>query len=108
MSATPNLNIDYMVDAQAGAYIVVNDALNIIDALIQLSVKDRDLTAPPGGESNGDRYLVDTPATGAWTGHEGDIAAYYDGWIFITPKEGFTMWVDDEDTHLDFDGSSWS
>jgi hypothetical protein len=107
MSSTPNLGIDYMTDGQAGAYIVVNDALNIIDALIQLSIKDRDLATPPASPANGDRYLVVATATGAWTGQEGKIAAYYDGWIFITPKEGFSMWVDDEDTRLDFNGSNW-
>lgn len=107
MSETPNLKIGYMSDGQAGAYLVINDALNRIDALLHLSVKDRNLTAPPGGESNGECYLVASPATDEWEGHEGDIAAYYDGWIFMTPKEGFNMWVADEDVRLDFYDSSW-
>lgn len=66
---------------------------------LQIGVKDRDLTAPPGSPSEGDAYIVDGPATGAWTGHENDIAIFIGGvWTFLGPEmaQGNGIWVDDE------------
>ena len=107
MSTSPLLGITYLEESQAGAEIVFNDALNRLEAVSQLAVKDRHLTAPPGSPANGDRYLVAATATGAWAGKEGKIAAYYTGWIFITPLEGFSMWINDEDVRVTYNGSSW-
>ncbi|NIP67909.1 MAG: DUF2793 domain-containing protein, partial [Planctomycetales bacterium] len=42
----------------------------------QDGVIDKDLTAPPGSPSNGDRYIIPTGATGAWAGHETEIAEW--------------------------------
>jgi hypothetical protein len=74
----------------------------------QESVKDKDLTAPPGGESIGDRYIVAAVASGLWTGHEDDIAEYNGGgWDFITPDVGFAAWVEDETEIYYYFGGSW-
>lgn len=64
----------------------------------QASVLDKDLTAAPGGPSKGDRYIVASGATGAWTGEDGNIA-YYDGaaWQFDDAKKGMAVYVEDED-----------
>jgi len=72
-------------------------------------VIDKDLTTPAGGDSKGDRYIVSAVASGAWEGHENDIA-YYTGaeWVFITPTEGWICWVSDENKYYRFDGSSWA
>lgn len=64
----------------------------------QFPVIDKDLTAPPGGESAGDRYIVASVATGLWATHEGKIAQYIGtGWVFSTPFEGMQVYVADED-----------
>jgi len=107
MTDTPNLDITPLVEGQSSGEVTANDAFNRLDAAVLLTVKDRDLTAPPGGESDGDRYLVGGSATGAWSGHDGEIAAYYSGWVFFTVLEGWRMWVDDENVLLVYDGSSW-
>lgn len=74
----------------------------------QDSVIDKDLTAPPGGESAGDRYLVGGSATGAWAGHDNDIAQFNGStWIFTTPNEGFACWVEDENKIYTYNGSAW-
>jgi len=73
----------------------------------QQSVKDR-CTSPPGSYSEGDRFLIDGTGTGDWSGHDNEIAYYDSGWKFITPTEGFHLWVDDEDTVYIFNGTSWS
>jgi len=74
----------------------------------QQTVKDR-LTSPPDNPSKGDRYIVDSPGSGAWEGHTTEIA-YYTGseWAFITPTEGFHTWVEDEDKIYVFTGAIWT
>jgi hypothetical protein len=96
-----------LVEGQSSGEITHNESLNELDAAVLLTIKDRDLTAPPGGESDGDRYLVGASATAAWSGHDGEIAAYYSGWIFFTVLEGWRMWVDDENKLLIYNGSAW-
>ncbi len=60
-------------------------------------VKSRQ-TTPPGSPATGDRYLIDGTGTGAWAGHNGEIARW-DGsaWAFTTPIDGTTTTVQDED-----------
>ena len=74
----------------------------------QPPIIDKDLTAPPGGEAEGDRYIVGGSATGDWAGHDDDIAEY-DGvaWMFMTPEEGWFVHINDEDKFYKFTGSVW-
>jgi len=74
-----------------------------------LSIKDRDLTAPPGSPAAGDAYIPAATATGAWAGKEKHIAIY-DGaaWVFGVPREGWVASIDDEDVMIRYDGSAWS
>lgn len=108
MTDTTNLALPYLEAAQAQKHVTHNEALTALDAIVMLSVLDRDLTAPPGGESDGDRYLVGASATGDWSGQDGKIAAYQDGaYNFYSAKEGWLMWIADEDIALVYNGSSW-
>ena len=63
----------------------------------QPPVIDKDLTAPPGGESKGDRYIVASGGSGAWSGEDGNIAMYNgSGWDFADRREGMLIFVKDE------------
>ncbi len=74
----------------------------------QNDVLDRDLTAPPGGESPGDRYIVASVASGAWTGQEDDIAEWNgSAWIFTTPSAATRTHVIDEVKDVRWNGSAW-
>lgn len=76
---------------------------------IQLTVLDRDLTAPPGGESAGDAYIVGASATGDWSGQDDDVAIY-DGaaWVFATPRIGWICYLVDEEKLTAFKAGGWS
>lgn len=66
-------------------------------ALIQVSVLDRDLTAPPGSPTVGAKYLVKTGATGIWATHDRQVAEWSGTvWNFTTPTDGTPIWVADE------------
>lgn len=93
-----------------GSHLATKD---YVDSLVQGldwqdSVIDRDLTAPPGSPSAGDRYLVATGATGDWLGHDNEIAEWTgSSWTFTTPNEGFCTWVEDENVQITYNGTQW-
>lgn len=74
----------------------------------QESILDKDLAAPPGAPSVGDRYIIAAVASGAWTGKEDDIAEWSgSAWLFTAPDIGFAVWVEDENEIYYFFGGSW-
>lgn len=105
---TPKLDLDELVEGQSSAEITHNETLNILDASVSVNVLDRHLTAPPGGESDGDTYLVKATGTGDWAGHDNDIAIYLDGtgWKFFAPFEGLAIWIADENIYRIWDGTA--
>lgn len=109
MDTTPNLALPYIAAAQAQKHVTHNEAIRALDALVQLSVIDRDLTVPPSVPVNGERYIIPAAASGAWAGHTGKIAAYQDGaWAIYPMAEGWVAWVADEDILVVWNGSDWS
>lgn len=84
-----------------------------VDGLVQGvdwqdSVIDKDLTAPPAEPVTGDRYIVGASATGAWAGHDDDIAEWSgSAWVFTSVEEGMCTWVEDEDIVYIYNGSAW-
>lgn len=108
MADSPNLVLPYIEAAQAQKHVTHNEAIRALDALVQLSVLDRDLASPPASPVDGARYIVAASPTGAWSGFAGKIAAYQDGaWMFYTPREGWIAWIADENVGLVYDGAAW-
>jgi hypothetical protein len=109
MSDTPLLGLPYLAAAQAQKHVTHNEALTLLDGLVHLTVASRVVTTPPAIPSDGVRYLLPISPTGAWAGQAGKIALFMDGgWRFVTPREGFSLWVSDEDVALTFNGTSWN
>lgn len=108
MSNSLNLALPYLEAAQAQKHVTMNDALRRLDAVVQLAVEARTLTAPPPSPQEGDRYLVAGGATGAWEGHDLEVAAYADGaWVFFVPRPGWITFVQAEGAILYFTGAAW-
>ncbi len=109
METTDNLALPYILPSQAQKHVTHNEALGMLDGLVQLSVLDRDLATATPSPAPGDRYIVGEGATGDWADHDGEIAQWVDGgWTFHAPKAGFLCHVADEDAFLHFDGSGWA
>ena len=105
---TPNLRLPYIMAAQAQKHVTHNEAIRALDAIVHLSVVDRDLTSPPPSPTNGDRYIVAASATDEWEDQDRNIAAYQDGaWTFYAPHTGWIAWIADENTLLAWDGENW-
>ena len=109
MDDTPNLGLPYIAAAQSQKHVTHNEAIRALDAIVQLSVLDRDLSEPPESPVEGARYIIAASPTDAWADHAGDISAYQDGaWMFYAPREGWIAWVADEETAVVFSGSAWT
>ena len=107
--ATTHLLLPYILAAQAQKHVTHNEALRILDGLVQLSVLGRDLTAPPGSPTDGDRYIVGSGATGDWAGWDLNVTLWTDGaWLRLPPRAGWRAWVEDEGLLLVYDGAGWA
>src|SRR5688572_27715554 len=108
MSETSHLEMPLLAASQSQKHVTVNEALVLLDALVQLSVLSRTLSAPPGSPAQGDRYLVAAGASGDWAGHAGDVAFFQDGvWRFASPRAGWRLWSLADQALYAFDGTAW-
>ena len=97
---TPKFGISELVANQASAEITVNEALELLDAVVGARVINQTTTTPPSTPTVGDAYIVAASATGNWTGKDGLFAVYTNGgWRYATVGAGFTM-LDKSDSHF--------
>lgn len=105
---TPRLALPYLMPSQAQKHVTHNEALSALDAIIHISVIDRDLATPPVSPAAAACYIIAEVATDDWAGQEGNLAVFQNGgWVFYSPAEGWQAWIEDEQTLLVFDGSTW-
>jgi len=104
---TTHLGLPYLMAAQAQKHVTLNEALRILDGLVQLSVVEA-RSGPPEAPAAGARYLVTSPATGLWTSWENSIALFDDnGWRRLVPQEGWLLWDAGAAMQRRFDGAAW-
>jgi len=110
MTDSPNLAMPFIEGGELLPDVTLNEALRLIDTLVQLAIVDRDLNAPPGSPSEGQRWIVKaSPSpTGAWAGHGNQVAAWQDGgWLFAVPKVGWFAYLIDESALVAWSGTAW-
>ena len=102
--ASPILSLPYLLPAQAQKHVTHNEALRLLDKIVQPVVSDRDRTTPTSAPAEGDRHIVAVGATGDWAGHDGEIAVFEDGtWSFLAPRAGWRAFVLAERREVIFD-----
>lgn len=108
MADTTLLGLPKLAANQSQKHVTHNEALKVLDGLVQLSVKSRTTTAPPGSPADSDRYLVPSGATGAWSGKTDQVAIYVDGaWAYHIPKTGWNCFVEGEGIVTYVSGIGW-
>ena len=110
MSSTTALQLLPLIEpAQAQKHVTHNEALAVLDVLVQTTATSRALTAPPTGALAGACYIVAQGATGDWQGEDGMVAVYSGlYWDFYQPKTGWRVWIETEATEAVFDGAGWT
>ena len=90
-SATPRFALPMLFAGQAQKEFFVNEALLRADLLLHCAVEGR-LASEPAAPSAGRAWLVGAPASGAFLGHEHEIAAWTEGgWRFFAPVDGLRV-----------------
>lgn len=101
---TPILEMDELAEAQSQPEVIVNAALRTLEASINIMARGYQ-NDPPVDPEEGDRYLVGDSPTGAWVGHEQDLAYYSGGWQFLDPLPGWRAYIPGDSEYV-FDESS--
>ena len=108
MTDTPRLGLPAIEAAQAQKHVTHNEALALLDTLVQLAVESRTLTTPPGSPAEGDCYIPASGAAAAWSGWDGQLAAYSGGaWTRIVPKPGMKAWIKSERLTVTYEDDAW-
>ena len=111
MEQSPKLALPYVMAQQSQKHVTVNEGLRRLDALVQLSVISKAISAQPDNPAEGDAYLLPADATGGqWSGHdEGVVAVFQDtSWLFYTPRDGWRAYIVDEGKLCVFAGGLWA
>lgn len=104
---TNRLKLPLLVPNQSGKEIFHNEALIVLDNLIQNCVLDKDLSIPPENPNVGDIYIIAINAAGEWLNNDNNIAIYDNGWRFLQVEDGFTFFVKDENCFYTYVSNLW-
>lgn len=106
----PNSGLKWGWDAGESGWKDAMDAnlLKLGRVGFHLSVISRTTTAPPGSPADGDRYIVPTGATGAWSANVGNVAVWDSAtWAFYPPSNGWRVVASDENRMLIRESGAW-
>lgn len=106
MATEPITGLTYQEAGSLQTDALQNAELNYYGAWLNCVVLTVGDTAPPGSPADGDRYIVGTSATGAWSTHDDKLAVYRDGWQFYEPIEGVAVHNLDDASDWIFEGSA--
>lgn len=108
MTDTANLTLPLLAAAQAQKHVTVNEALQRLDGVVQLTLRSRSVTTPPGAVLEGECFGVPAGSVNAWAGHDGEVAQFVNGgWVFLAPQAGWRAFVADTGTTDLHDGADW-
>jgi hypothetical protein len=103
-----HLNLPYIQPAQAQKHVTHNEAIELLDMIVHLSVQDSDATTPPAAPSEGDTWALGLAPTGDWAGQAGKIASFRGGgWLFVAPQSGWQAYNAATGSVSVFTGSAW-
>ena len=107
--ASARLLLPYLAPSQAQKHVTHNEALQILDLLVQPTVQGLDANTPPTDPEDGQIWALGGAPTGVWTDHADEMAAWVNGaWLFLIPQEGWQV-LDVSDGNLWHRmGASWA
>lgn len=97
------------LDPSAGAAVWKSTTLTVVSTSIGSVKSKANSVPPPGPHAVGDRYIVNPPGAGLWSGRDNDLAEWNgSSWNFVTPDPGDKVWVEDETRNYQFNGTIWT
>lgn len=106
--SSDRLKLPFIAAGQAQKDVTHNEALHLLDLLVQPVIQAATLAVPPASPVIGQSWLVATGGTGIWSGKDGQIAGWTSaGWIFVAPFQGLSVWNAETNRYLIFSGAEW-
>lgn len=91
---SPNLSLPFIMPSQAQKHVTHNEAIELLDMVVQLTLEAADAAVPPSAPLEGQAWALGNAPSGAWSGQAGKIATWRGGgWLFVTKREGWIAWV---------------
>ena len=105
---SPNLSLPLIQAAQAQKHVTHNEAIELLDMIVQLTVQAFDATTPPGQAIEGQAWALGASPTGVWASQGGQIASWRGGgWIFAAPQIGWQAWGVAQGALRVYTGNGW-
>jgi hypothetical protein len=102
------LKLPLLAAGQAQKELTVNEAVARLDLIVQASVVAAAVDVPPDAPAPGLAWIIGDTPTGAWTGWNGALAGWTDdGWRFVSPVEGLTVWVQSAGLYWRYSDGAW-
>lgn len=106
-NVTPNLGLRLLKYNQVQKEVIVNEALVVIDALLGRVVL-KTIGAIEEAEKDGSLYVIGENSEAEWKKYsKGTLIFYSNGWRYIVPKKGWTLWLLEKKKNITFDGEAW-
>jgi hypothetical protein len=106
-SHTGRLKLPYILQAQAQKEVTHNQALNILDVLVNtvaIAITD----TPPDNPNEGDIYIVGSKPQGIFDGNANHLVQFTEGsWSFYQPLNYMEVMVIDESQKFTFADNEW-
>lgn len=108
MSATHRLKLPLIHSGQAQKEITHNEALNLLDVLINTVACDVSVNKPPAKTGLGELYIIGENPIAEFTNHPNEIAQKLEsGWRFIAAHKWLIVTVDLDGSRYTFNGKIW-
>lgn len=87
---SPRLGMPFIQQGQAQKHVTHNEAVELLDLLVQLTVEAFDAELPPADPQEGQVWALGAAPQGDWAEQAGHLAAWANGgWLFIAPQIGW-------------------
>ena len=109
IESSHRFDLPLLAAAQAQKEVTHNEAIALIDLLVNPVVQSIAQVNIPAAPQPGQAWIVGNGATGVWTGNTNKIAGWtINGWRFIAPAEGMSLWSLSDAAAVQFNGIAWA
>lgn len=105
---TPRWTLPLLTAGQAQKEMTHNEALTLLDLIVQPCVEAVGLDTPPASPMVRQAWVIGDQPVGAWQGRADMLAGWTDGgWRFLSPRAGLSVWNGAEQCRSEWDGTAW-
>jgi hypothetical protein len=106
---SPRFSLPLLAAGQAQKELFHNEALAIVDAVLQPLALTIGEATPPAAPLPGQCWIAGASPVGAWSGHADSLAVWTEGgWRFVAPQDGMTVWIAGEGLPARYVAGEWT